>query len=285
MAVYIDGKKKANTIFANVNGEKKSISSVWINKDGIPAKVFQRNERANDIGWNYTLDNQNNTIILNYYTGSETNVIVRNSYTINGRKYKTQIISNINKNGYGKYMFNCTSETVTSIDNIKSITFESGLDTSNITSMNYMFAGCEQITTLDLSNLNTSNVVSMRGMFKGCGSALISSRINLDNFDTSNVTDMNYMFSNCGFEALDLSNFNTSNVTDMRGMFYNLNSENLNILDLSSFKTYKVVNMANMFKDSIYLQKIYVNSNNWSTGRADKTMMFDTCGASSVTYK
>jgi hypothetical protein len=31
---------KIKEIYANMNGEKKKISSVWVNKDGNPVKVF-----------------------------------------------------------------------------------------------------------------------------------------------------------------------------------------------------------------------------------------------------
>ena len=35
------GSGTVNSIFANVNGEKKKILSVWVNKDGVPVKIFK----------------------------------------------------------------------------------------------------------------------------------------------------------------------------------------------------------------------------------------------------
>ena len=73
-----------------------------------------------------------------------------------------------------------------------------------------------------LEHLNTSQVTSMGWMFKGCGSL---TSLDLTRFDTSQVTDMEEMFSGCGsLTSLDLTCFDTSKVTDMRGMFYSCES-------------------------------------------------------------
>ena len=60
-----------------------------------------------------------------------------------------------------------------SCDKVKIIDV-SGLDTSNVTGMSYMFAYCEQLETLNLSNFDFSkiegfsNPASVLGMFDGC---------------------------------------------------------------------------------------------------------------------
>ena len=83
-------------------------------------------------------------------------------------------------------------------------------------------AGCfEGLTALEeihgLDNFNTSEVTDMSRMFAGCG-ALRS--LDVSRFDTAKVTDMNEMFKDCkGLTTLDLSNFQTSEVKDMREMF------------------------------------------------------------------
>ena len=58
----------------------------------------------------------------------------------------------------------------------------SSLDTQNVTDMGYMFSGCRGLTSLDLSSLNTQEVTSMGLMFYDC-SAL-----------TSLTTDTNFKF-------------------------------------------------------------------------------------------
>ena len=44
------------------------------------------------------------------------------------------------------------------------------LNTSQVTSMCWMFKGCGSLTSLDLSRFDTSNVTDMRGMFYSCES-------------------------------------------------------------------------------------------------------------------
>lgn len=40
MAIYINNTKKVTNMLVNVNGQKKKIVSAWVNRDGVPAKVF-----------------------------------------------------------------------------------------------------------------------------------------------------------------------------------------------------------------------------------------------------
>ena len=60
--------------------------------------------------------------------------------------------------------------------------------------MSFMFSGCGNFTSLDVSNFNTANVTYMHCMFSGCGNL---TSLDLSNFDTQNVAYMSYMFSNC----------------------------------------------------------------------------------------
>ena len=88
----------------------------------------------------------------------------------------------------------------------------SGLDTSQVTDMKFMFSGCSSLTALDLSGLDTSKVTDMKFMFFGC-SALSS--LDLSGLDTSKVTDMGAMFVSCSsLSSLDLSRLDTSQVTE-----------------------------------------------------------------------
>ena len=92
----------------------------------------------------------------------------------------------------------------------------SGADTSKVTNMSSMFSSCFGLETIDLSSFDTSNVTNMNSMF-ACNDL---KNLDLSSFDTSKVTDMNSMFSEGWFEAIDISSFNTGNVTDMQYMFY-----------------------------------------------------------------
>ena len=105
------------------------------------------------------------------------------------------------------------------------------LDTSKVTNMNHMFAGCDHVRKLDVSSFDTSHVYDMSYMFDGC-----KHLVNLDvsGFDTSNVEYMNRMFNDCDdLVELDVSNFDTSKVVNMQEMFRGCSD--LTELDVSKF--------------------------------------------------
>ena len=125
-------------------------------------------------------------------------------------------------------------------------------DTSQVTNMHGMFANCNSLTSLNLSNFNTSAVTDMGWMFESC-SGLTS--LDVSHFDTSQVTNMNRMFEYCsGLTSLDVSHFNTSNVTDMENMFEGCTK--LTSLDLSNFNTSKVTDMYGMFNNCFNLTSL-----------------------------
>ena len=132
----------------------------------------------------------------------------------------------------------------------------SNFDTSQVTSMSYMFSGMSKLTSLNLSNFDTSRVTDMSNMFSGMSGL---TNLNISNFNTSNVTDMSAMFrSMSNLTSIDLSNFNTSKVTDMSYMFSNMS--NLTSLNLSNFDTSQVTNMSYMFGYSYNLTELDLSS-------------------------
>ncbi len=111
-----------------------------------------------------------------------------------------------------------TSAWFLDMENLRSITGLSYLNTSEVTNMEEMFCYCLKLTSLDLSHFNTSKVTNMHNMFTGCYGL---TSLDLSSFDTRNVTDMSEMFYVCtNLLSTNLSSFNTSNVTDMHWMFF-----------------------------------------------------------------
>jgi len=53
--------------------------------------------------------------------------------------------------------------------------------------MNYIFASCSSLASINLSNFDTSKVIKMEGMFASYSSL---TSINLSNFNTSKVINM-----------------------------------------------------------------------------------------------
>ena len=119
----------------------------------------------------------------------------------------------------------------------------SGLDTSQVINMSYMFAHCSGLTSLNVSRFQTENVTNMRYMFSEC---IGLTSLDISQFQTENVTDMYCMFASCiGLTSLDVSHFQTKNVTNMGYMFSNCIG--LTSLDVSHFQTENVTNMNSMF--------------------------------------
>lgn len=163
------------------------------------------------------------------------------------------------------------------LNNVKTISGLSNMDTSKVDTMAHMFENTSSLTELDLSSFNTSKVKDMSYMFKNTSSLR---ELNLSNFNTSEVTTMSYMFYRTSLRELNLLNFNTSKVKDMSYMFqYTDSLEKLDVstfdtsevtrmtamfngikyvteLDLSGFKTPKVTSMGSMFMGAISLTKL-----------------------------
>ena len=183
-----------------------------------------------------------------------------------------------------RYMFaNC--------ENLKTITFGDGFDTSKTEDMADMFLNCRSIEEIDLSSFDTSSVESMADMFRYCYSL---KKLDLSSFNPSKVTDMQCFLLNCeNLESITFgSSFNTSNVTrfseffdkckslkeiDLSGfdtssaelMYAMFNGcESLTELDLTSFDTSKVKNICGMFSYCYNLETIRV-SPLWSTESLD----------------
>ena len=156
--------------------------------------------------------------------------------------------------------------------NVVKIEFHDLFDTSQVTDMGCMFAGCEEIKQLDVSRFDTSQVTDMGCMFMGCE---LLSELDISVFDTRHVTSMTYMFLNCKcLEKLDVSGFDTRCAESMRGMFYKC--QKVKELDVSGFDTSQVTDMMTMFA---YCYKLnYLDISNFDTWKVTEFFgMFREC--------
>lgn len=97
-------------------------------------------------------------------------------------------------------------------NNLKSITW-GNLSTSRLEQAHAMFAECVKLEEVDVSNWDTSSCVKMSSMFNNCSSI---KNLNVSNWDTSSCTDMSFMFYNCSsLGEIDVSNWDTSKVTTL----------------------------------------------------------------------
>ena len=151
------------------------------------------------------------------------------------------------------------------------------LNTSEVTDMSRMFAGCSALRSLDVSRFDTSQVTGMSSMFSGCASL---TELDLYFFDTAKVTDMRAMFSGCAtLSALNLAHFDTAKVTNMGEMFADCSA--LVDLDISRFDTAQVKDMCAMFSGCTTLSTL--NLAHFDTAQVrDMHAMFSGCATLSA---
>ena len=151
----------------------------------------------------------------------------------------------------------------------------SHFDTSKVTDLSYMFCNCNNLTTIDVTHFDTSKVTNMNGMFNSCSSL---TSLDVSHFNTSNVTKMSSMFGVCsGLTNLDLGdNFDTNKVTDMSGMFTGCN--NLTTIDVTHFDTSKVTDMNGMFNSCNSITSLDVSHFNTSNV-TNMSRMFESCSS------
>ena len=130
--------------------------------------------------------------------------------------------------------------------NISKVVFDASFANARPTSCCHWFDGCTNLTQIEgIENLNTEEVTNMGFMFWGCYDL---TTLDVSNFNTQNVEKMSFMFSWCeGLNSLDLSKFDTQKVTNMSNMFQN-SSALTTIYVSDKFVTTKVSSGADMFK-------------------------------------
>ncbi len=138
----------------------------------------------------------------------------------------------------------------------------------------YLFRGCGNIISVDLSSFDSSEVIDMVQMFSICYQL---KEVNLNNLNISKVKNMSHLFNKC-FELEKITfpqSFNTENVENMNFMFHFCQAlKEINFS--SSFKTNKVVTMRGIFGKCFNLRKL--NLSNFETGEVtDMSFMFDNC--------
>lgn len=153
----------------------------------------------------------------------------------------------------------------------------SGLDVSNVETMEGMFQECSSLKNLIIpADFNTSNVKSMASMFDGCSSL---QSIDFARLGSPSVTDTSFLFRDC--KAMDFSNiagFDTSGVQNMSGMFMRCNENGT--LRPADLKTSNVTDMSQMF---VANHASSLSLKGMDTSKvSDMSKMFYGCHASSI---
>ena len=160
--------------------------------------------------------------------------------------------------------------------NLRTIIGIDDLNTSSVTTMYRMFAGCSSLESLDLSGWDTSNVTNMFGTFLGCGAL---EYLNLTGWDIGRVNTMGATFSGCStLESIPgIEDLNPKSVTTMSQLFNGCSS--LTQLDLSKWNTSAVTNMDSMFSGCGKLVKVLGIENFDVSHVTTFNRMFYNCGS------
>ena len=181
-------------------------------------------------------------------------------------------------NNDGTYTVRITTDSIDNLPTSISFEYKTNLLTveysnvDKVNTMRYMFYGCTNLTSLDVSNWDTSRVTTMLAAFSNCTNL---TSLDVSNWDIGNVTVMNYMFTGCtNLASLDVSNWDTSKVTNMYAAFQNCNK--LTSLDVSNWDTSRVTNMTYMFTGCTNLTSLDVS--NWDTSKVTTMVgIFNNC--------
>ena len=231
--------------------------------------------------YDYTLNNSAKTITLRASKGTlGATATVPGNAIINGVSYTT-ILDNSSFSSSGFWEAdkdNLTSLIIQSgvkatagchhlfynLSNLETIDV-SGLDTSEITDMSYMFEGCSKLLYLDLSNFNTEKVTTMVHMFYGCTKLLY---IDISNFNTKEVREMDYMFGgtfgNQMLQNLDLRSFNFAKISSECPFLADAKIVNLYLPKTNCIKKQDLTGMNN-------LARIYFEGTEYEWNALDNT--------------
>ena len=266
----------SSSTFLNTEVLRNQIESITIEKNNIV---------PSDAKYSKDISSKQDGSVMLWYTDKDNNSL----YEVSIGSENGSLEANTNGRGMFSYLDNVDTLDLTGLDtsnmtsmsymfynsnSLKSINL-SNFNTSKLLYANNMFNGCTSLESLDLSNFNTSKVTNFSNMFRDCQKM---KEINLSNFDTSSATTFANLFHNCSsLTTLDLSSFNTNKVTYMGSMFYNCSS--LTSLDLSNFNTSNVINMGyGMFYNCKSLKELDLS--NFDTKKViDFSDMFNGCSS------
>ena len=154
---------------------------------------------------------------------------------------------------------------LTAIDGIKT------LDTGNVFTMNSLFAGCQQLDTLDISDWDVGKVTDLSGMFLYCAKL---KNLSLGSWNVGRCEDFSSMFAHCFTLSSvgDLSAWDLSNARSIAGLF-----DTCSVLrktgSLSAWNTENIVDMSKVFRNCSRLTNIG-DLSNWKVGNAEDLSEF-----------
>ncbi|PMD72240.1 BspA family leucine-rich repeat surface protein [Companilactobacillus nuruki] len=178
--------------------------------------------------------------------------------------YNSPLLNEDNLKGYQNLVTNKTTnmEGMFSFTGFKTIDL-SKYDTSNVTSLSYLFNGDKSLKKI-IGNFKTGSVTSMDYAFRNTNLSDLS-EFNLADWDTSKVKSMSYTFSNTGIPDFSfLKSWKTGSLTNMNTTFSGITSATT--IPLQDWDVSKVTSFSNTFSNAKTLTSLPIGS--WDTASA-----------------
>lgn len=216
--------------------EKGDVYAILLNSSEL---VFLKSEKEIRVGDVYELSDWGEREITEVYSGFE-NVVFESTTDVPWRHvreeiYEVYVDSNIAPISTAYWFYGFKECFVMNLEK---------LDVSNVTTMESMFAFCNNLFDFEFHNWDTSNVTNMSNMFQSCYELY---HLNIMEWNTSKVTDMSEMFRDCiSLEFFDAYMWDVSKVTNMSHMFDGC--KELSHLDAFDWDTSSVTDVSAMFR-------------------------------------
>ncbi len=146
------------------------------------------------------------------------------------------------------------------------------LNTSNITSMKYMFYNCFNLTSIDLTDWDTSKVTTMEQMFYNCQQLV--SIDGLSNLNLGSLTSLARFAANSSVQSINIDVNNTGTI-DVQSMFEG--DRSLISATISNLKNITAIN--SMFSQCANLETVNMTSCTLSSNCRYLTGMFYNCSS------
>lgn len=151
------------------------------------------------------------------------------------------------------------------------------LDTSELSSLYYMFNNCTQLVTLDVSDWNVINVTNLNHFAYNCSKWAI---VDVSGWDVDNVTNFGYVFTNVSAASvINVNGWNISKGTIFEGMLQGCSG--ITSLDLSGwvFKTTVTINITRLLAYCSNITSIGdTNTSGWTNAKFNNvSYVFASC--------
>lgn len=156
-------------------------------------------------------------------------------------------VKNLKFNDFESTFRNCKL-----IDKIDMSNFQYANIIPSTSCFNYMFYGCENLTSVKLPHLVNNRAKNLEYMFQLCKKL---NEIDMTGWDTSNVTSLRSTFDSCSaLDTIDLTSWDTSNLSSLEYSFSDCTS--LTTIDLTGWDTSKVTSFYSFIQSCNNLEQI-----------------------------